>query len=433
MSERLAGEGDSYWAATTRHACSFPALESNLETDVVIVGGGFTGLSAARHVHNAGLRCALLEASTIGAGASGRNGGIAVPRYKLTYPELEKAFGTDVAQLMYRLAHRAVSLLAATVKDERLDVGFSVSGHLTPIEKDFNVRRFEADVDWLRTQLGDTQPVLLDREETRRHVGSAFYRAAYLEPRGAVLHPLEYCQALANRLSERGVPIFCASAARSWKSTADGLVVEAGRAKVFAKRLILATNAYTDLTPIGGSLKRRIVPVASALVATVPLDPELRGTILPSGRAATDAKRLTNYYRLMPDGCFVFGGRGGAFRSASGGVYERLLDGLARIYPALQGTSWSRRWYGLVAVTMDNLPRLGTLSPRVAYALGYSGRGVALSALLGEALGQWALGESPDLGPITSAPFEPIPFHSLRLPGKHAVMTYYRLLDALGL
>lgn len=274
---------------------------------------------------------------------------------------------------------------------------------------------------------------MLDARETSARIGTEFYKAAYFEPRGAGIHPLEYCQALARSLAGRDVGIFCHTPVESWSPEAGGVVLRTASARVKARHLVIATNGYTDLTDAGAQLKKRVVPVASALIATEPLGADLRARILPQANLATDAKRLTNYYRVMPDGRFVFGGRGGASSQATDRVYRRLAKDMAAIFPALAGIALDYRWYGLVAATLDFLPHVGQLSPEVSYALGYNGRGVALSALMGSRLARLALGDAVDLGPMSHGAFEPIPFHALWVPAKQVTITYMQIRDAIGL
>ncbi len=431
LSDRPA-HADSYWAATTRHSPLFAPLQGDLETEVAIIGAGFTGLSAAWHIMKAGRSCVILEAHDVGWGASGRNGGMAVPRFKLTFPELERKYGRDTALLMYHIAHEGIDTLERIVLDSRLACSFMRHGHLTPIQNAIDVARFEADARWLAEHADDQAPRLLDAGETAARLGTDFYRAAYLEPRGGGLHPLEYCQALAAELAVRGVHVHCATAVLSWRATQDEVVLQTPHARVKVRELIIATNAYSDLTASGSALKRRTVPVASALIATAPLPEPVRARLMPQGNLATDAKRLTNYYRLMPDGRFVFGGRGGASTRAGAGVYRRLARDMATIFPVLAEAPIEYRWYGLVAATLDFLPRIGRLQTRVAYAMGYNGRGVALAALLGGKLAALAMQQSVSLGPISEGAFAPIPFHALRVPAKQVAISWMQLRDKLG-
>jgi glycine/D-amino acid oxidase-like deaminating enzyme len=273
---------------------------------------------------------------------------------------------------------------------------------------------------------------MLDASQAAARTGTDFYAAAYDEPRGASIHPLEYCVTLANALRARGVHVHGATPVHSWAIADPGVEVRAANSRVRAKHLVIATNAYSDLTPAGRALRKRVVPVASAVVATEPLPAGLRSTILPGGEAATDAKRLTNYYRVLRDGSFFFGGRGGASNSASQRIYDRLGRDMLAIYPQLEGVAIRHRWFGLVAMTLDTLPHIGSLHERVHYGMGYNGRGVALSALFGRHLAAMTVGQAPSLGPLTSGWFGPIPFHSLRVPAKQVALSWKQLVDALG-
>lgn len=423
---------DSYWAATAGHT-RFGPLTGDTETDVVVVGGGFTGLAAAYDLNRAGRDCIVLEANDIGWGASGRNGGMVVPRYKHTYPALAARYGEEAALAMHAAAHRAVDTVENIVADCAIDCAFVRHGHLTPIVHARDEARFAADAEWLARHAGDHQPVMLDRAEAARRIGTDYYRAAYFEPRGAGIHPLAYCVGLAIALSARGVRIHTATPALHWHAAAAAAVtVRTPRGTVKARHLVLATNGYTDLTPAGAALRQRIVPMVSSVIATAPLPPAIRERVLAAGHLVTDAKRLTNYYRLLPDGALLFGGRGGASNQTRPAVYRRLEKELARIFPALAGLPLAYRWSGRVAVTLDGLPHIGGLNGTVSYALGYNGRGVALSALLGRMLARLACDETVDAGPMSKTAFGGIPLHALRVPGKQLAMTYYRLLDAIG-
>lgn len=423
----------SYWAASSRHIADHPSLDADLETDVAIIGAGFTGLSAAHHLQKNGRKCVVLEANEVGWGASGRNGGVAVPRYKLTYPELAGTYSIDVALLFHRLAHEAVDTLERIIGECGLACGFERFGHITPILNAVDVARFEADVEWLAEHASDRTPRMLDAHEVANRIGTDFYSAGYLEPRGAGIHPLEYCQSLAQSLKARGVHIYCQTPVESWIARSDEVVVQAKGARVKARHLLIATNGYSDLTAAGNMLKRRVVPVASALIATSPMSADLRSRLLPQGNLATDSKRLTNYYRLMSDGRFIFGGRGGASSQASARVYRRLAKDMRNIFPFLEGVSIDFNWFGLVAVTLDSLPHIGQLAPQVSYAMGYNGRGVALAAMLGSRLASIASGAKIDLGPISGGSFKAIPFHAFRVPAKQVAISYMQLRDALGL
>jgi gamma-glutamylputrescine oxidase len=423
---------NSWWASSSRYSVECSPLTADLETEVAIIGGGFTGLSAAYHLQRAGVACAVLEAHQVGWGASGRNGGMVVPRYKRTYAELEKGYGEATARQLYWLAHEALKTLEDIVQDHGLSCDYRRTGHLTPIDNEVDRARFEADIDWLRLRPRDRVPRLLDAAETAKKCGTSHYRAAYLDQRGVSIHPLEYAQSLAGALAAGGVAIHGQTPVLRWEATDTGVRVETPRGCVRARQLVLATNGYTDLTPAGDEVRRRVVPVASAVIATEPLPEALRAVILPDGESATDAKRLTNYYRVLRDGSLLFGGRGGEAAHASARHFERLRRDMLNLFPQLHDIELTHRWYGLVAVTLDSLPHIGSLNARVHYGLGYNGRGVLLATLFGRQLASLAMGEGqPALGPMNEGRFVPIPFHALRVPAKKLALTWLQFVDSL--
>jgi len=422
---------DSWWRASAPRGGNFAPLSSDLDVDVAIIGAGFTGLSAAHHAQARGMSCAVLEANCVGWGASGRNGGIIVPRYKWTFPELERHYSEAVALLMHSAAHDGVSTIEEIVHEHGLECGFARCGHLTPIVHAADIGRFSADVTWLAAKAGDRVPLMLNADETAMRTGSALYGGAYFEPRGASVHPLAYCLSLGAALAAKGVQIHCETPVLSWDVLPDAVMVKTPAAKVRAKQLIIGTNAYSDLTPANFALRKRIVPAISAVISTQPLPEAVRGSILPGGEMATDAKRLTNYYRVLPDGSFFFGGRGGASNTVSPRAFDRLREDMVTLFPQLDEVPVKHRWSGLVAMTLDTLPHLGSLHRRVHFGMGYNGRGVGLATLFGKQLVRMASGEAVQLGPMTEGWFKAIPFHSLRLPAKQAVITWKQLMDSL--
>lgn len=425
-----AAHPQSVWVSSARPSRVFPPLAADLRTDVAIIGGGFTGLAAAYHLARANVPCLVLEANDIGWGASGRNGGMAVLRYKTPWATLARHHGEEVARRLHGLLLEAVDTLEATVAELGIDCDFARHGHITAANGKAAIAMLEADVQWL-AKLGDRAPRMLDGAETAELAGTDCYLAAYLDPRAAGIHPLNYARGLADGLAHRGVPVFAGTAAIAVQEDGQGVVITTPGGMVRAQQLVIGTNAYSELFRFGNDLHQRIVPVSTSVITTAPLPDAQLCALLPQGHLVSDTRHLLNYYRIAPGNRLLFGGRGSLTGNESPGVYSGLERKLVETFPALAGVAIDHRWSGKVAVTLDDFPHIGRLSPRVSYAMGYGGRGVALTNLLGKMLAALATGKTADVGPMSAGSFAPIPFHAFRIPAMKAVAGYYRLLDAL--
>jgi gamma-glutamylputrescine oxidase len=422
----------SYWVETGHPAPRLPALDGDLQADVAVIGGGFTGLSAAYHLAQAGVQPVVIEAEDIGWGASGRNGGMLPPRYKKGFAAIAKAYGNDATRRLHAIIHEALDTVEAIVADCAIDCGFKRTGQITAAHSGAHLEALEADRAWMEREAGDDTARILSRSEMIDEVGADIHVGGWLDPRGAAIHPLNYVRGLATALQGRGVPIFVGSPVRRLTEEPEGVRLELAEGTVSAPQAVIATNAYTDATGFApGGLQRRIVPVTTSVICTKPLGANLAATVLPGRRMVADTKHIMNWYRMMPDNRVIFGGRGDITgRSDDPGVYAKLERQLAGTFPALADIGIGHRWSGKIAVTLDDFPHIGRLSPRVAYAMGYGGRGVALSNLLGKYLARLVQGQALEAGPMSANPFNPIPFHALRVPGMQIVAAWYQYLDA---
>lgn len=420
----------SVWASSANPLPAFPALSTDLRTDVAIIGGGFTGLSAAYHLARAGVACTVLEANDIGWGASGRNGGMAVLRYKTPWSMLASRYGEDTARHLHQLLLEAVDLLEAVVADLGIDCEFRRYGHITAANGRSAMHMLETDIAWL-AGAGDRAMRMLSAGETAERAGTGCYLGAYLDPRAAGIHPLNYTRGLAAGLAVRGVALHSATPVTAIHDGGHEMILSTPGATVKSRQVLVATNAYTELFRFGTDLQRRIVPVSTSVITTAPLPEAVLRALLPEGHLVSDTRHLLNYYRVAPGNRLLFGGRGSLTGNESPEVYSGLERKLVDTFPALTDVPIDHRWSGKVAVTLDDFPHVGRLGSRVFYAMGYGGRGVALSGLLGKLLAELARGETVQAGPMTGNSFAPIPFHGLRIPAMKAVAGYYRLLDAL--
>jgi len=418
----------SFWSATANPHAELPALSEDIETDVAIIGGGFTGLTTAHYLHRSGIACAVLEANDAGWGASGRNGGMAVLRYKGGWTGVSNEFGLDTAQTMFHMLHDAIDSLEGTIDEYGIDCGFGRCGHITAAHGPKPLADLEADVRWLEREMGYEGAAILSRDETRRLIGTDEYVGGYLERRSGGIHPLNYARGLAAGVSKR-VPVYVSTPVSGYRGSGNGFVLDTPRARVRARRIVFATNAYTGLYPLPNDLRKRIVPLPSNIVATAPLPDSVLAGILPEGHIVTDSRRVNLYFRISPDRRMVFGTRGHLSGSLEPFAFAHVEEAMTRVFPALKGVPIDYRWNGKVGFSLDYFPHFGEAEPGVFYALGYSGRGVVLTHMAGKMLAAMLRGERVDAGPITGKPFAPIPFHGLHPLGIRFYTAWYRWLD----
>ena len=423
---------DSYWVATGNPAPLLPTISGDEQAEVVIVGAGFTGLSAAYHLSQAGIDTIVVEAEDIGWGASGRNGGMLPPRYKKGFASIARTYGNDTTRRLHAIIHEAVDTVEAIVSDCVLDCAFARTGQITAAHSNTHLASLEQDCAWMTAEAGDRTARILSRSEMIDEVGANIHVGGWFDPRGAGIHPLNYVRGLASALQKRGVPIFVRSPVHRLVEELDGIRLELRGGTIEARQVVIATNAYTDMTAFApDGLERRIVAVNTSAICTKPIGDNRAGAVLPGRRMVADTKHIMNWYRMLPDNRMIFGGRGDITgRSDDPSVYAKLERQLAETFPMIADVGVGYRWSGKIAITRDDFPHIGRLSPRVAYAMGYGGRGVALANLLGKYLAQLVQGKTVDAGPMGANPFDPIPFHAFRVPGMQIVARWYQYLDA---
>lgn len=345
------------------------------EADVVVIGAGYTGLSAARAATEAGASVVVLEKETLGTGASTRNGGMVIPELKASPAKLVKKLG-DLGRRLYEEVDEAFGVLEQLAPE--VDCDYARTGQLylahTP--------RHTADTRALAAELPGVD--FLDAEQVRQRISSsAFDSGAFFERVGG-LHPAKYHAGLV-RLS--GAQIHDRTAA---VRIHPGFHVETTRGDIRADHLILATNAYADAAM--PQLQAKVVPINSYIIATEPLPEDVQDLIGP--QMMVDTKNLLFYWRLTPDGRMAFGGRRSLDAAEVSAARDYLYDEMIRIHPQLAGVAVEYAWTGYVAMTLDRLPHVGTVDG-AWYATGCNGTGVSLNSWLGYRLGQVVTGQAP--------------------------------------
>lgn len=422
----------SLWQAIADPAPDAPRLEGDVSCDVVIIGGGFTGLSSALHVARDGRKAVLLEAGPLAYGATGRNGGLASGKFRMSLQQADSQHGREAALKLYRVGKEAIDCLEQVIGDYGIDnAAFRRCGYITAAHNERALEGLRSADRWLREVAGDKGSRILERDETASELGSTTYVGGILNPGAAALQPLNYARGLARAALGQGASLHAESPALSVEREGEFIRVKTPQGSVRARRIVYATNAYSALHAPTRDLARRVVPFRSAIIATAPLGDNVLKSVLPGGRVVADTKRLLRWYRVF-DRRMIFGGRGSFGQEDSAAHFDSLQKQMVEIFPQLAGLPVEHRWSGLVAMTLDYLPHVGQLDDKSVYAVGFNGSGVAFTTMFGRALAAMTRGETVDLGLITSTRFNAIPFYPMTVPGVRIASAWYQLLDALG-
>ncbi len=421
-------ERRSYWQA------SMPALPDRAArplpdaADVVVVGGGYAGINAARELASRGVAVTLLEAHTLGWGASTRNGGIVHSGYKWSAPQLIKRYGRETGTALYAETLESYQLVKRLIADLQIDCDFREVGHLELAYAPSHVPELEHARDGLAA-VGVASHIV-PRERIREEIGTDAYYGALVVEGSGLLHPGRYFAGLAAAADDAGADLHEGVRATAIRKQRDGrFVVETTRGAIQARDVFVATNGYTD--GVVPSLRRRIMGIGSFIIASEPLPEALARQLSPRGRSFFDTKNFLYYWHVSADDRMIFGGRA-SFRPTSIDKTARILwEGLLEVHPQLADYRIEYAWGGNVGFTFDRMPHVGRTKDGVTYALGCCGTGVALMTYLGTRVGEWlAGGEASALTrlrfPLVPAPFEGRPWF---LP---FVGEWYRLQDRLA-
>lgn len=420
---------NSLWSATANAAPTRPPLKGQVEADTVIIGGGFTGLSAALHLAEAGQSVIVLEAETPGWGASGRNGGQVNPGLKPNPDDLIARFGDDLGGRMARRWGNGGPLLFSLIEKHGIDCDASPVGFLRAATSEKTLAGLQEIARQWRAHSADYDDV--SRQDMEQMVGADAYIGGVIDRRGGNIHPLNYALGLAEAAERSGAVIHGHSRATGFASGDGDVTVQTAAGEVKARRALVCTNAYTG--DFGGNLGKTVVPVTSVQVATAPLSDNIARSILPEGHSPTDTRRLIFYFRKTADGRFVMGGRGAMGERSTRKRQEALRKAAVDLYPQLGDAEWDYAWGGDVAMTRDSLPGLHLLAPNVIAGLGFNGRGVANATVMGTILADWALGTPADQLDMVLSDAKPIPFHAFRNIGLGLTMATLRAMDRLRL
>lgn len=394
--------------------------------DVAVIGGGYTGLSAALALARRGADVLVLERETLGWGASGRNGGFVLPGYKVEVEVLARRLGLAEARRLFALSLEAVRSLESLIATEAIDCGYVRCGTVVLAARPAHLRGLERSRRFLRDVLGH-ETELLGPGEVRAEIGSARYHGGLLDQMAGAVQPAALVRGLAAAAGRAGAHLVERAEVRRLRRAVAGFDVHTSRGLVVAREVLVATNGYSG--PVVPALRRRVVPVGSYLIATAPLAPALAARLVPRGRVLSDTKHLLYYFRLSPEGRLVFGGRAAFTPTPVPAAARTLTRGMLEVFPELVDMPVEYAWGGNVAFTLDLMPHAGRLDG-IHYALGYGGHGVAMATWLGARMGE-ALAGAGDI-PRLTAPFRAVPLYGGMPWFLPLVGGYYRVRDRLG-
>jgi glycine/D-amino acid oxidase-like deaminating enzyme len=423
---------NSLWMSTAVPLRAFPQLAGEIQADVVIIGAGYTGLSAAHHIAKSGLTPVVLEANRPGWGASGRNGGVITAKFRQSFRGIDAAHGRAMARRMYEIAHESVEIVEELVSE--FDITAARLTRTGQVKAAHNRATLEAAIDeaeWMKREMGDAEVRILSHDQVREETGSQAFVGGVLNPGSGGIHPLNYLRGLAEGLAKRGVAIFQESPALRMRRDNGRVVVETPQGTVRALQAIIATNSYSDLTPATRHMQHTLVPFRSAIIATDKLPRNLAGYLMPTGRTYTETKRMMRWFRMVDDRV-IFGGRGAFGKQDSESAFDALRKAMVGIFPEIADLPLAFKWSGLVGMTLDSMPHIGHLNAQTLFAMGYNGAGVAMSSLMGRYLAAFVRGEKPDVGLLDASRLKVIPFYPLREPAVRMVAGWYQFLDAIG-
>ncbi len=396
--------------------------------DVAVIGAGFTGLGTARKLAMEGRSVIVLEAETVGFGASGRNGGHLNNGIAHSYLHAREHFGLEKARAIYRAFDQGIETIERIIAEEGIDCSFRRSGKLKLASKPQHYETLARNFEALHSDV-DPDTAMLSKADLAAEVRSDSFHGGMLQKKSAMMHMGRFVAALGEAAARRGAVIHEKAPVTAREQHGKSWRLTTPKGTVTADKVLLATGAYT--TEAFPWFRRRLVPVGSFIIATRPLtDAEIAATV-PGNRTFVNSLNIGNYFRLSPDKRLIWGGRARFSATSdqrsdakSGAI---LQESLLRIFPQLAGVSIDYCWGGLVDMTSDRFPRAG-LEDGLYYAMGYSGHGAQLATHMGEIMADLITGRV-NRNPWDGLPWQAVPFHTGKPWFLPLVGYYYKTLD----
>jgi glycine/D-amino acid oxidase-like deaminating enzyme len=397
--------------------------------DVLVVGAGYTGLSAARETAQAGRSTLVLDAGEIGAGCSSRNGGQVAYSIKPSFDSLKAKFGADLAFRICREGLDAVAFLRSLATLE-IDCGWREEGCFFGAHTATHFRQMARDAENQPRGLEQRISVVAKADQ-HAEIATDFYHGGCVYHDDASVDPTRLLLALLRRARDAGVCVLDRCPVGAIQSSGDGFEALTPRGVVRARQVLLATNGYSG--PLSPWHRRRVIPIGSYQIATEPLGAERIRALIPRGRNIVDSRRVVVYFRPSADGeRIIFGGRAALAEKDPLACEPRLRQMMGRIFPQLKSVRVSHAWVGWVAYTFDTLPHLGQ-HDGIYYCMGYCGQGVPLAPYFGKRIGQQMLGLEEGRTALDGLPFPSRPYYHGKPWFLAPSVFAYRMFDAVGI
>ncbi|WP_020395583.1 NAD(P)/FAD-dependent oxidoreductase [Thiolinea disciformis] len=418
----------SYYTATTPLLSPFPPLAGECHADIGIVGAGYTGLSAALHLAQAGFKVVVLEAHRVGWGASGRNGGQLGSGLNKNQWQLEKQFGLTHARALWDLSIEAIELCQALIQQHQIECDLQ-AGIIYACHRKRYLAELHAYAEKMQRDYNYDKLEPLSRADLHTKLKSPTYYGGLLNHGAAHLHPLKYALGLAQAAQQAGVQFYENSPVLSYSAN-QPVVVKTERGELNCKFLVLACNGYLDqLEP---SIAARVMPINNYIVATESLSSAQIQALIPERQAVADTRFVVNYFRISADQRLLFGGgESYSFRFPTD-IRALVRPRLLQVFPQLNKVNLDYAWGGTLAITMSRLPNFSRLRPNIFSVSGYSGHGIALATLAGKLIAESIQGQDSRFSIFEALPKPLFPGGTwLRWPLLVTAMLYYSLRDRL--
>lgn len=380
--------GHSWYEDTAGERPAYPELDGDIAVDVAVVGGGFTGLSAAAHLARAGVSVALVDACRFGDGASGRNGGQLGTGPRQWVEDLEAELGFTRSKALFDLAEEAKAHLLGFAESNHLEIDY-LPGQLSVAHKRRYVDGYRSHVETMRERYDYPHVSYMDAAEATERLGTPRYFCGIRDTGTGHIHPLKLVIGTARVAAERGARLFENTRALEVSSNGGGVRVDTERGAIKAEKCLVAVNAYgRGLEPVSSA---HVLPIGSFIGATPPLGPD--SPVIPGGESVSDSRFVVRYFRKSKDGRLLFGGRetytAGEPRDIGAGIRRQIAD----LYPALKDVELTHAWGGYVGITLPRKPFVREVQPGVIAAAGFSGHGVMMANFTGRLYAELVTGD----------------------------------------